>query len=109
MTAPLSSFGKKLPSDDTLALLALVPSLNTVNFLDGPSNISHAPTTPTTNSKPSLAEMMYYNYYTAAMYCQYELDDLSCDYCNKFKKDVYYHTGETWCNAIQYGNFDLII
>jgi hypothetical protein len=72
--------------------MRLVPFLDPEDFLDGPARISHALTTPTTNSQPTLAEMEYYTYYAAAMYCQYELNDLSCTPCAKFKKDVYDHT-----------------
>lgn len=89
----LGTFAQILPSSDTLAVLNLAPTLNSVDFLDGPSSVSHASTIPTTNSQPTLTEMKYYNYYAAAMYCQYQLNDLSCTTCQKFKSDVYDHTG----------------
>jgi len=85
----LGAYGQIVPSPDTLAVLSLAPTLNS---LDGPSNVSHASTTPTTNSQPTLTEMEYYNNYAAAMYCQYELNNLSCTPCQKFKDDVYDHT-----------------
>lgn len=81
-------------STDTYIFNDLLPLLHLGGFLlDGPANISYAPTTPTTNLKPTLQQMMYYNYYSAAMYCQYQLDDLSCSYCNKFKGDVFMRKG----------------
>lgn len=92
------TFGTFTPSTETYVLMALVPTLNIIDFLDGPASISHASTTPKTNSEPTLAQMKYYNYYAASMYCQYQLNDLSCDYCRKFKNDVYNHTGN--CNSL---------
>ncbi|KAG4067502.1 hypothetical protein HA402_002779 [Bradysia odoriphaga] len=89
---PLGTSGEIMPSLDTEAVMHLAPTLNSVNLLDGPSCVSHASTTPTTNSQPTLTEMEYYTYYAAAMYCQYELNDLSCTPCQKFKSDVYDHT-----------------
>lgn len=89
----LISFGQKLPSLNTLSVITLASNLNFLNLLDGPSDISHASTTPTTNSLPTLAQMKYYNYYAAAMYCQFQLNDLSCVPCRKFRNDVYDHTG----------------
>lgn len=86
--------GENLPSPDTEAIMKFVPFVNSANFLDGPSRISNALTTPTTNTQPTLAEMKYYNYYAAAMYCQYELNSLNCTSCQKFKKDVNDHTGK---------------
>src|ERR1700761_6084937 len=88
----VGGFGENTPSTDTYAFMALVPTLNAANFLDGPANISHAPTTPTTNSEPTLDDMQYYNYISAAMYCQYQLNDLSCDYCRYFEEDIFDYT-----------------
>lgn len=52
------------PSTDAYALSALIPMLSITNFLfDGPANVSYAPTIPTSNPKPTLQQMMYYNYY----------------------------------------------
>lgn len=84
-------FGEILPSTDTLAVLKLLS--NNLDALDGPATISHANTTPTTNLQPTLEQIQYYNNYAAAMYCQYQLNDLSCDPCKKFKDDVLKHTG----------------
>lgn len=89
----LSAFGQLAPSTDTAAVINLVPTLNFLNLLDGPSSISHGQTTPTTNSIPTLTQMKYYNNYAAAMYCQDDLDDLSCTPCQQFVNDVYDHTG----------------
>lgn len=89
----LGSLCEYTPSTDALALHALLPILSTVDLFDGPPRISNAPTKPTTNLKPTVEQMMYYNYYAASMYCQYQLNDLSCLYCKKFKNDVDKHTG----------------
>lgn len=86
----LGTFGQSLPSADTLALAKLIPYLNPIDnyVFDGPAKICHAPTTPSTAGKPTLDQMKYYNYYAASMYCQYQLKDLSCKFCQFFKKDV---------------------
>lgn len=85
----LSASAQYTPSTDAYIFNGLLPLLHLGGFVfDGPANVSYAPTTPTTNAKPTLPQMMYYNYYSAAMYCQYQLSDLSCEYCNKFKGDV---------------------
>lgn len=91
-----AALAKYTPSKDTFILNDLIPFLNATQFLlDGPAAVSYAPTTPTTNLKPSLNKMMYYNYYSASMYCQYEINDLSCTYCEKFRRDVNMHKGIT--------------
>lgn len=83
------SFADYTPSSDTFVLNELIPFLQVGNFLfDGPAEVSYAPTTPTTNFRPTVNQMMYYNYYSASMYCQYQLNDLSCEHCRKFKGDV---------------------
>lgn len=83
------------PSPDTYVFNEIIPFLNaTVYLLDGPANVSYAPTKPTTNLRPSLEQMKYYNYYCASMYCQYQLNDLSCKYCQKFKRDVSWQRGK---------------
>lgn len=83
------AFADYTPSTDDFILNTLIPYLNVTNFLlDGPASVSYALTTPTTNGKPTLEQMMYSNYYSASMYCQYQLSDLSCEYCAKFKGDV---------------------
>lgn len=85
----LRTGAQSTPSTDTLVLNELIPSLNVTNFLlNGPDEVSYARTTPTTNIKPSKKQMMYYNYYCAAMYCKYQLEDLSCNYCKQFKYNV---------------------
>lgn len=85
----LNASAQSTSSADTYIFNTLLPLLHLGGFLlDGPAAISYAPTTPTTNNKPTLPQMIYYNYYSASMYCQYQLDDLSCEYCNKFKGDV---------------------
>lgn len=77
------------PSTEDFILTKLIPYLNATKFLlDGPDSVSYASTTPTTNIKPTRDQMMYYNYYCASMYCQYQVNDLSCDYCKKFKGDI---------------------
>ncbi len=91
---PPSAFGQIEPSSDTLSVMNLASTLNFVPVFDGPADIAHADTIPTTNTQPTLELMQYYNYYAAAMYCQYELETLSCDLCKKFKNDVYDKTGE---------------
>lgn len=85
----LSASAQYTPSIDQYIFNDLLPLLHLDGFLlDGPDYVSYAPTTPTTNAKPTLQQMMYYNYYSASMYCQYQLSDLSCEYCNKFNGDV---------------------
>lgn len=85
----LGGISQYTPSTDAYALSALIPMLSATNFLfDGPESVTNAQTTPTSNLRPTLKQMMYYNYYAAAMYCQYQLSDLSCEYCKKFKCDV---------------------
>lgn len=83
------------PSSDLylLGLAKHLPVLNSVNLFDGPYSVSNAATTPATTIQPKLKQMKYYNYYAASMYCPYELDDLSCEYCQKFEQDVDEHTG----------------
>lgn len=80
------------PSADSylLGLTQYLPLL----LKDKPSNISSAPTTPATTIKPTLEQMKYYNYYATSMYATYELIELSCEYCQKFKDDVDLHTGK---------------
>lgn len=83
------------PSSDSylLGLAKYLPLFSSINLFDGPYSVSNAPTTPATTIKPTLKQMKYYNYYAASMYCPYDLDDLSCEYCRKFKNDVDKHTG----------------
>lgn len=83
------------PSNDTYLLAKLIPILSPVNnyMFDGSPEITQCKTS-TRTIKPSLQQMMYYNYYSAAMYCQYYLNDLSCVFCEKFRNDVGAHTGE---------------
>lgn len=84
------------PSTNTylLGLTRVLPILDIVNLFDEPYTVSNAETTPTTNSEPTVDQMMYYNYYAASMYCPYELKNLTCEYCQKFKNDVDNHTGK---------------
>lgn len=91
----LGTYGQNLPSADTLALANLLPYLSPIdNYLfDGPAEIVNAPTTPSTAAKPTLDNMMYYNYYAASMYCQYQLNDLSCKFCQHFKDNVNLYAG----------------
>lgn len=101
-TMAFGAYGLNLPSADTLALAKLIPFLNPLdNYLfDGPAEISHAPTRPSTAKKPTLDKMMYYNYYAASMYCQYKLNDLSCDHCKNFKNDVNSYAGNKYGRMI---------
>lgn len=73
---------------------AILPVLNSVNLFDGPYKASTASTTPSTTLRPTLAQIKYYNYYASSMYCLHELKKLSCECCQKFKKDVAKHTGK---------------
>lgn len=77
-----------------LGLLKALPFLNSIDLFDMPYSVSNAPTTPSTTIKPTLDQMKYYNYYTASMYCPYELEELSCEYCQRFKNDIVNHTGK---------------
>jgi len=87
----LRTLGQNLPSNDTLAVLALFPNSSMTNFLDGPGSVSHQLTTPTTNSEPSLQDLIYYNYYAAAVYCV-DGKGLNCSSCQNFKNDIYNYT-----------------
>lgn len=82
------------PSSKTylLGLVKEFPLFNQFNLYDGPSKISNAPTM-SASMTPTLEQMMYYNYYSTSMYCPYELANLTCDTCKKFKDDVTVHTG----------------
>lgn len=83
------------PSNDTYLLAKLIPVLNPADnyMFDGPSDILNA-TTSTNTTMPTLKQMMYYNYYAASMYCQYQLQNLSCVFCKKFKGDVDAYRGK---------------
>lgn len=91
-----STLGQNPPSNDTKTLINYISAFvsDYVQLLDGPLSVSCAATTPTTNKRPTLDQILYYNNYAAAMYCQYELNDLSCDICQEFNKDVFAHTGK---------------
>lgn len=92
----LGAFGEEYtPGTDKYLLQALVPFLNPLNGLlfDGPANISSASTTASQHNLPNLEQMMYYNYYCASMYYGYGHADLSCEYCLKYKPDVFKHEG----------------
>jgi len=87
----MGAVGQYTPQDNQFLLYSLRPFYNQVDLFDGPAALSQAPTT-TTIQKPTLDEMKYYNYYTASMYCPYQLSNLSCLYCQKFKGDVVKYT-----------------
>lgn len=91
----LCALGQYIPSNDTLALAVLIPFLSPANnyMFDGPASISHASTTPTTSQTPTLAQMQYYNYYSACVDCQYQVNDLDGPFCQIIKKDVYTSKG----------------
>lgn len=77
--------------------------LNTVDLFDGPAKISHAPLpTPTKTTKPTVAQIRYYNYYAASAYCSYELKNLSCQYCAHFRDDVKSYKSENDSERIHY-------
>ncbi|KAJ6635789.1 Lipase, partial [Pseudolycoriella hygida] len=89
MTTVFLSLGFSILSNDYLfGLMKYFPVFKSITHYDGPAEISNAPTDPTTTMLPTLEQMMYYNYYTSSMYCPYDLKNLSCEYCVKFKKDV---------------------
>lgn len=60
---------------------------------DGPAYVSNAPTPLNTNVLPTTNLLNYYMYYAAATYYGYELANLSCKYCLKFRCDVSDHEG----------------
>ncbi len=81
------------PGTDEYVLGVLSPLVNPLAgwLFDGPGSISNAPTKQNKNIQPSLEQLKYYNYYSAAMYYGYGHHDLSCDYCLKFRCDVDEH------------------
>lgn len=90
----MHTLGQMESSDTFLSnLSALLPTFDVINLFDGPKNISSAPATPTTTVKPTVQQMMYYNYYTASVNCMYLVDDLSCSYCQKIKGDITKYKG----------------
>lgn len=96
MLITVGAFGEKNTNESYQHLLqALVPMFNPLNGLsfDGPASISNAQTTVNKNKFPTLEQMMYYNYYAASTYYGYDHDDLTCEYCFKFKDDVCDHKG----------------
>ncbi|KAJ6635787.1 Lipase, partial [Pseudolycoriella hygida] len=56
------------------------------------SSVCNAPTDPAKTKLPTLEDMMYFNYYAASMYSSFDLKNLTCEYCEKFKNDVIKHT-----------------
>lgn len=92
----LTTLGQDEPSADEylLGIQTLLPGFNAINLFDGPRNVSSAAiTTPVMVLKPTLEDMMYYNYYTAAVNCPYQVQNLSCYYCPIIKKDIACYTG----------------
>lgn len=82
-------------TDYLLGIQNLLPIFNKINLFDGPSRISAAPiTTPVNVTKPTREEMMYYNYYTASVNCQYGVRTMTCGYCPKIKGDIYDFEGK---------------
>lgn len=61
--------------------------------LDGPESISNAQTPMNQNQLPTLEQMNYYMYYAASTYYGYDLQNLSCEYCLKFRDDLDSHQG----------------
>lgn len=84
------------PSTDEYLLLGVSKLLNPIDgyLFDGPASISNAPAT-NLNKLPNLNETMFYNYYAASTYFGYDVlkNDLSCEYCLKYKPYVYKHEG----------------
>lgn len=87
--------GQYTPGENEYLLEALSPVLSVLKYyvFDGPANITNAPTEENRNELPSVDQMMYYNYYCAATYDGYGLENLDCEYCKKFKDSVVYHQG----------------
>lgn len=92
------------PGTDDYVLEALVPLLHPLNGLlfDGPASISNARTTTNKNTLPTLKQLKYYNYYSAATYYGYDHADLSCEYCLKFRSDVHDHKGNEYISESGY-------
>lgn len=93
--AIVSLVGSDMPGSDQYILSALTPLLNPLNGLlfDGPASVSNAPTVRNRNILPTVRQIRYYNYYTASMYYGYDLENLSCEYCEQFEGDVDDHEG----------------
>lgn len=90
----MHSLGQLASTDEFLLNLSeLLPTFNPINLFDGPTYISNAPATPTTTVKPTVQQMMYYNYYTASVNCMLLVNDLSCSYCQKIKGDINMYKG----------------
>lgn len=95
---PPNVFGEDYTPELHEYLLYPLPLLPQLNVIDG-LPITNVTTTPSKNRLPSKAQMMYYNYHSAVNY-YYDLEHLTCEYCQKIKPDIANHTGE-WRNAIQ--------
>lgn len=84
------------PSTDQYLFTQLSEKINYIDLFDGPASVSQASAISAKTTQPSLDEIMYYNYFSASVYCSYQLEDLSCKYCQKFKSDISYHTGNIY-------------
>lgn len=83
------------PSADQLLLKDLLPLLNIAGdlYLDGPYSVSAAPIGPKAYKKPTKQQVRYYAYVATAPYFGYDLNDLTCEPCLRFRRDVYGHRG----------------
>lgn len=88
-------------NDYLLGIQQRVRTFNVINVVDKPYTISNAAiTTPVNIQLPSLVQMMYYNYYTASVNCPYQVQDLSCYYCDKIKNDITHYIRKTLTNYV---------
>lgn len=85
-----SALGDPPPLDQYI-FYPFLPLTSQLNIIDA-IPITNAPTTPTSNKLPTLAQIKYYNYYAAVNYF-YDLENLTCAYCLKIKPDIANHTG----------------
>lgn len=71
------------------------------SLFDGPTSVCDGPTSANKHVLPTLDKLKYYMYFAASTYFSYDIEDLSCEYCLKFKDKVNNHTGEEEVNSYQ--------
>ncbi|OXA44938.1 Lipase [Folsomia candida] len=77
------------PSDDTLIFTQFaLQRPNSVAQSDDAASISAAPTKTVRTVPMTTEQIIYYNYFSAAMYCPTSLKTLSCCHCGYFNSSV---------------------
>ncbi|KAJ6649733.1 Lipase [Pseudolycoriella hygida] len=66
-----------------------LPLLSQLNIIDA-IPLTNATATSTSNRFPTKEQIIYYNYYAAVNYF-YDLQNLTCEYCEKIKPDIADH------------------